>query len=144
MDAKKAERVKLISIIVVAGLVASASLLFAKVVFDKGQTIEAGIALAAGLVLLAAFSVFTFQKYREIEKGEPLADERTSKLGVLAGYRAFMMSLYWLLAIGYMVEDSELLNLDVSGAIGLGIIGMTVIFGLNYLYLIVKGDPGEK
>ncbi len=52
---------------------------------------------------------------------------------------AYYISLYWLLALSWASEKWIQFE-DVSHAIGTGIIGMAIIFGICYIRISRKGD----
>ena len=95
------------------------------------------------LIVAATIAVFGFKlikdKYRSLQRGEPLKDERSRKLEMKAGAYAFYIGIYWLLGLS-MAIDFFGLNIPASSVPGVGIAGMAVIFGAAYWYLDKKGE----
>jgi len=53
--------------------------------------------------------------------------------------QAYLLSIWLLLILGWASED--LINFrDVSQAMGVGVAGMAILFGLSYIYFSRKGD----
>ncbi|MFH1522706.1 MAG: hypothetical protein ABIE43_02695 [Patescibacteria group bacterium] len=68
-------------------------------------------------------------------------DERSKKIMVLAGYKAFLISIWWLLILSYVTDEFNLIEFrDTSQALGMGILGMAIIFGICWLWQSKKGD----
>lgn len=107
--------------------------LYAFGAWRNDRTIEPPIMIVI-LATLIVFGVFSIKRaYLSVRKGFPLEDERSKKVMVLAFSRAYLLTLYWLLAISWL-SDSIIKFRDVSQAISLGILGMAIIFGLCWLY----------
>ena len=125
---------------IITALVISGLLLFASILLTKGKTSE--MILPGGILLIIVIFMIPFVKrrYFDVKKGFPYEDERTKKVMVNAAAKAYYISLYWLLAISFSVEVLEIIELDVGGAIGTGIVGMAIIFGICYWYFNRKGD----
>ena len=106
----------------------------------KGKASE--IILPGGiLVIIVIFMIpFVKRRYFDVKDGYPYEDERTKRVMTNAAAKAYYISLYWLLAISFSVEVLEIIELDVSGAIGTGIVGMAIIFGICYGYYNRKGN----
>ena len=115
-------------------LLLSTFILFAITVFREGQIIEAAMALIVGIVVLGALVIFLKNQYTSVKKGFPLHDERSNKVMVLAGNKAFLISIWWILFIGWASSNEWIQLRDISQATGVGILGMAVIFGLCALY----------
>jgi len=109
------------------------NIIYAATVFMQGQILHASLALVAGLILVAFAIMLVARNYKSVKQGFPLQDERSRKVMVLALARAYLLSIYLLLAIGWASDDWIKFR-DVSQATSLGILGMAVIFGLCWLY----------
>ncbi len=72
-----------------------------------------------------------------------MQDERTKRIFERAAYKAFLISIYWLLAISFAVDYGLVEFRDIQQAIGAAILGMTMILGLCYLWISRRGDRLE-
>jgi uncharacterized membrane protein len=137
MMKKDKKRVLLIG--VGALLFVSTLVLFAMTSIKIGNVIiGAGSIIIAVVVAIFAAFIIT-RKYDSVKKGFPLEDERTKNIMQLAGYRAFLVSIYWLLALSWLSDDWITFR-DPSQALGMGILGMAIIFGLSWLYTSARGE----
>ncbi len=125
---------------VIAALVILASLLLAATLLAKGNIID--IVLPIGIIVIIGLFMIPFVKRRwfDVRKGFPSEDERSKKVMTNASSKAYYVSLYWLLLISFSVEVLEIVELDVGQAIGIGIVGMAILFGIFFLYYNGKGD----
>ena len=125
---------------VIAALVIFGSLLLIVALLDEGENMQ--LVLPIGIVVIIVLFMVPFVKRRwfDVRKGFPSEDERSKKVMTNASSRAYYVSLYWLLAISFSVEVLEIVELDVGQAIGTGIVGMAVLFGIFFLYYNGKGD----
>ena len=136
----KNEKLRLILLGVVLLLLISTFVLFSITILKKGQTtIGYGSIIIAAVILIFGV-VFIKKNYREITKGHPLHDERSKKIMVNAGNKAFLISIWWILIIGWASSNEWVHFRDVSQATGVGILGMAIIFGLCWLWQSRKGD----
>ena len=127
------DRLRMMSMIIVCLLVISTGAMFAVLTFRKGD-ISGGILGIAIAIIILAFAIFTFIRgNREIREGYPLHDERSRMVIEKASSKAFYVSLYIFLVIGYLSEDVIKFR-DVSQATGVGIGGMTLLFLLFWAY----------
>lgn len=116
---------------------------WAFMVIKEGRIMEgAGIAIVA-LIIAGLALVLLKSSYTEIKKGFPLQDERSKKLTTKSAAYAFYIGLYWLLVIMYYSDLAPRLGRSaptVDQALSAGIAGMSILFGLSYLYLNRKGE----
>ncbi|MFC1647916.1 hypothetical protein ACFL1B_00495 [Nanoarchaeota archaeon] len=140
MKTKSTDKTRIIATGILALLLFSTFVLFAITVFRKGQIIESAVSLIIGIIVLVALIVFLKRQYTDIKKGFPFHDERSNKVMILAGNKAFLISIWWILIIGWASSNGWMQFRDVSQATGAGILGMAVIFGLCWLYYNRKGD----
>jgi len=83
------------------------------------------------LLLVLVFMVPLMKSARDnIRLGLPMEDERSKGIKVLAGYYAFMVSLYLWLGIMMFGE-----HFTVDSAVAAAILGSAVTFGLAYVFL---------
>ena len=117
---------------IIALLVISTFVLWATTTYKKGSSISsAGPAVIAIIILVFAI-VMIKRRYASIKKGMPLEDERSKRIMVVAGYYAFLLSIWFLLALAW-ASDGLIQFRDPGQALGAGIGGMAVIFALSWL-----------
>ena len=80
------------------------------------------------------FAFIVYKRGREdLKKGFPLKDERSKKVMQKAMSMAFLVSLYMLLAIGFL-SDSIIKFRDVSQATGISVGIMAILFAIFWAY----------
>ncbi len=108
-------------------------------IWSKGH-IENATIVAIPAVIIAILAIWVFvRSYRSVKGGFPIEDERSTRVMDKAMAKAYLISIWLLLAIGW-VSDDLIEFRDISQAMGAGIIGMAIIFGLCWLYYNRKGD----
>nr|MCK4929628.1 hypothetical protein [Nanoarchaeota archaeon] len=127
------DKIKLTAIMIVSLLVIATGTLFSLMRFMKGD-VAGGVtgALIAIIVLVFAISVL-IRANRDLKKGVPWRDERSRKVIEKASSMAFYVSIYMLLAIGWLSEDVIHFR-DVSQATGLAIGIMAILFAVFWVY----------
>jgi hypothetical protein len=91
------------------------------------------IGLGAVIIVIIALMIpYIRRMASSVKRGEPLEDERSRKVKTKAAATSYYISLYWFLAISFASDYFP--SLTVSGAIGLGIVGMAISWGLMYIY----------
>jgi len=94
------------------------------------------LGLAAALLALPIYR--GVQQLRDAKAGVPLEDELSRERRLLAGARAFHLSLYlWLLIFVFNARFSEREEM-----LGIGILGSGALYGLCWLQLKIKGHSG--
>ena len=133
------DKIRVVSAGIITALVILTSLLFAGTLLAKGKIID--MILPIGIIVIIGLFMIPFvkRKWFDVKKGFPFEDERSKKLMNRAAAYAYYISLYWLLALSWASEEWIVFR-DVSQAIGAGIIGMAIIFGICYLWVGEKGD----
>ena len=134
---KDKERVVLMG--VVSALVIMSSLLWFGTVLAKGE-MENALFVAVPAVIIVIFAIGVFlRNYRSVKGGFPIEDERSTRVMEKAMAKAYLISIYLLLAIGFasggLVEFR-----DVSQGMSAGILGMAIIFALCWVYYSRRGD----
>jgi uncharacterized membrane protein YhaH (DUF805 family) len=135
----KREKIKLIVLSITLVSLFIIILLIAGEKYAEGKiaaTLSSGV---IALVLLVTASIFLVKKFKDIKEGVPFTDERTKKLFTSASSKAYIVSLYWLLALSFAVDEFGL-KLETSQALGLGILGMFVVLVICYLWVNLIGD----
>ncbi|MBW2967674.1 DUF2178 domain-containing protein [Candidatus Woesearchaeota archaeon] len=134
---EKTGRWRLAAIIFVAVLVIITGALFAYMSFVKGN-IVGGIAGTLIALVIVGFALFVYMRgNRDLKAGFPIQDERSKKVLERASSRAFYISLYLLLAVGFLSEHIPFR--DVSQATGITVGVMALVFAVNWAYYNRKG-----
>jgi uncharacterized membrane protein len=128
MDDKKRYRIYQISTVFSIALFLSMGII-GGLLLSKGAILQAVIAF---LIALGVVPFYRKQKqiYDEVKQGIPIVDERTDKVRMNAAGNAFHISLYMWLGIMFIqtfITKSEMLIIA-------GILGMSGIYGLSWLY----------
>ena len=140
MKDKAKDKTRVVFAGIIAALVILGSLLLMVALLAEGENIQ--LVLPAGIVVIIVLFMVPFVKRRwfDVKRGFPSEDERSKKVMTNASSKAYYVSLYWLLLISFSVEVLEIVEMDVGQAIGTGIVGMAVLFGIFFLYYDGKGD----
>lgn len=127
------DRIRLIAIVIVSLLVIATGTLLAVTAIAKGDFAGAILGIIIALTILG-FAFYTFKKgNKDIKEGYPLHDERSRRVLERATSKAFIVSLYLLLAIGF-VSDEIIKFRDVSQATGVAVGGMAILFLIFWIY----------
>ena len=127
MKTKAKDKIRLIAIIIVSILVIATGALFAVSAFRKGEIAGGILGILIALIILA-FAVIVYSRgNRDLKKGFPIHDERSRKVLDKASSRAFYLSLYLLLLIGFL-SDKIIIFRDVSQATGVSVGVMALLF----------------
>lgn len=139
MKENKKDKIRVGLVGIVALLVISTLVILSITVFREGNIgVGIGSIIIAVVILVFAMSILKRQ-YTAVKKGFPYQDERSKKIMVLAGYYTFLISIWYLLILSW-ASESIIQFRDVSQALGMGILGMAIIFGLSWLWVSRKGD----
>ncbi|MFH1787554.1 MAG: DUF2178 domain-containing protein [archaeon] len=129
----RTERIRLFAILLVSLFVISTGSLFATQSFRNGNVTGGIVGILISITILG-FAIFVFRRgNRDLKQGYPIKDERNKKVIDKASSRAFYVSLYLLLGIGFLSEDLILFR-DVSQAMGITIGGMALLFLIFWIY----------
>ncbi|MFH1770588.1 MAG: DUF2178 domain-containing protein [archaeon] len=126
-------KIRLLAILIVSLLVIVTGILFSYTAFSKGN-FAGGISGAIIAIIILTFAFFVFKRgNRDLKEGFPLKDERSRRVIEKASSKAFLISLYLLLAVGWLSDD--LINFrDVSQATGIIVGIMALIFAICWIY----------
>jgi uncharacterized membrane protein len=127
------DKARLIAIVIVSLFVILTGALFSVNVFMKGEIASGilGIIIALSILFLALF-VFN-RGNRDLKEGYPIHDERSRKVIEKASSKAFYVSLYLLLIIGFCSERTIKFR-DVSQATSVAVGGMALLFLIFWIY----------
>ena len=134
MKSKKGDdKARIAAIVIISLLVIVTGVLFSLNAFMKGDAAGGiGGGLIAVIVLAFAVSVY-IRGNRALKEGYPLHDERSRQVMQKAQAMAFLVSLYMLLAIGFL-SDTLITFEDVSQAMGIAVGGMALLFAGFWWY----------
>ena len=127
------DKIRLTAILILGLLVIAAGILYSVTTFMKGDSLGAIVGAIIAISILA-FALFAFKKgNRDLKEGFPLKDERSKRVMEKATYKAFLVSLYLLLAIGFLSDDIIRFR-DVSQAMSVSVGGMALLFLIFWIY----------
>jgi uncharacterized membrane protein len=126
------DKIRLTAIIIISLLVIVTGSLFSLNSFIQGE-IAGGIlgGIIATTILMFAIIVF-IRGNKDMRGGFPLHDERSRKVLEKASSKAFYISLYMLLGIGFLSD--VIVFRDVSQATGIAVGIMAILFGVFWAY----------
>ena len=128
------DKFKVVLGIVLTVLVAITLLFFALGTTGGGEAI--GMILIAVIILF--FLIYFFvRRYNDVKAGMPYEDERSKRVMEKAGATTFFVSIYLLLAVGWLSEGAIQFR-DVSQATGVSIGIMAVLFFVFWAYYSKK------
>ena len=127
------DKIRMVAIIIVSLLVIATGTLFSLTAFMKGD-IAGGVTGALFAIIILAFAIFTYRSgNRDMRDGYPLQDERSKRVMEKASSKAFYVSLYLLLVVGFLSDDIIKFR-DVSQATSIAIGGMAILFAAFWTY----------
>ena len=127
------EKIRMTALITISLLVIATGTLFSLKAFTKGN-IAGGILGGIIAITILVFAIFVFKRgNRDLKEGYPLKDERNKKVLEKASSLAFYVTLYMLLAIGFLSDDIIKFK-DVSQATSLAVAGMAILFAVFWAY----------
>jgi len=133
MKTKNKDKIRMSAILIVSLFVIATGTLFSLTSFMKGD-IAGGVAGGFIAITILVFAIFVFVRgSRDMKKGFPLRDERSIKVLEKASSKAFYVSLYLLLAIGFLSDDLIKFR-DISQAIGIAVGVMAILFAVFWVY----------
>jgi len=133
------EKIRMTALIIISFLVIATGALFSYSSFKNGE-VAGGIGGGFIAVIILVFAIFVFRRgNRDMKEGYPLKDERSRKVIEKASSLAFYVTLYLLLAIGWLSDDIIKFR-DVSQATSLAVAGMAILFAVFWAYYNRKSD----
>jgi len=132
-NTRKNEKIRLMVIVIVSIFVIITGSLFAFKSFENGKIVGVVLGVMVAIIILI-FALMVYKRGNsDLKNGFPLKDERSQKVMQKAMSMAFLVSLYMLLAIGFLSEDVIQFR-DVSQATSVGIGGMALLFLIFWIY----------
>ena len=132
-NARKTEVIRLIAIALISLIVIATGVLFSYGSFSNGD-VGGGILGIIIAVIILIFAIIVYKRgNRDLKKGQPLKDERSKRVIEKASSLSFYITLYILLAIGFLSEN--IINFrDISQATSIGVGLMALLFLLSWVY----------
>jgi len=96
---------------------------------------------AIALLLLLIGGFFLWNAWRDVRRGLPIEDERSVLAKTRAGYYAFLVSIYFWLALGWFEEE---LPMTVGQAGGAAIAFGALVFFAAWVYFSRFADPAIR
>ncbi|MDP7180148.1 MAG: hypothetical protein QF824_02680 [Candidatus Woesearchaeota archaeon] len=132
---KKSYKVLLVTILLVALVIVGLLVSMKKVPKMEFISIAAIVAILA-VIFLAKH----WKDAKDTKKGLAVEDERSRKVLLLTGAKSFKISMWYLLVLMWVSSVFEIITLNSEMALGLGIVGMAVIFGITWLWANKQED----
>ena len=127
-------------ILLLAGSVTFTTGLWLFSTMDKIGPFEWTVAALVGIVVI--YGVFKgVRQLKDEKQGVPLEDEMSKMIKEKAAAKAFSLSFYLWMFIAMFLVDTEI---RVEIPIGLGILGMGIIFIVYWIYYSKEGLPDEN
>ena len=127
------DKARLIAIIIISIVVILTGALFAFQSFNKGNLGGGVLGIIIALIILI-FAIMVYKRgNRDLKGGYPLKDERSKRVLEKASSMAFYVSLYVLLAFGFLSEDLISFR-DVSQATSIAVGCMALLFLIFWIY----------
>jgi len=92
--------------------------------------------------LVAVLVIMIGKRSRDVKKGLPVHDEMTQRLKERAGYIAYSITLYFMLAllwVDFLVEDMEAFGLEPRFIVYGTLFFMLAVFSISWLMLKRRG-----
>ena len=126
-------RIRLIVIGIISLAVIITGSLFALGSFRNGNIAGAVLGAIIAIIILTFALIVVKRGNKDLRNGFPLKDERSKRVMEKASSLAFYVSLYLLLAVGFLSEDLIPFR-DVSQATGVSVGFMALLFLIFWIY----------
>lgn len=130
---KGSDKTRLVVIAIICVLVIVTGGMFAYGSFRNEEVAGGVLGIAIALIILGFAFIVLRRGNRDLREGYPLKDERSKKVMEKASSLAFYVSLYLLLAVGFLSEDVIKFR-DVSQAASISVGGMALLFLVFWIY----------
>ncbi|NVJ84831.1 MAG: hypothetical protein HWE15_00900 [Algoriphagus sp.] len=129
------KRIVLMGVIILM-VVATVYLWLSNSGFSEGEGPYLGI-----IALILVFAVFLLiRRIKSWKVGEPQEDELSKKVMVRTAALSYYVSLYLWVFLLYMQDR---VTFDKDRLIGIGILGMAIIFALSWVFHHFRGVPND-
>ena len=98
--------------------------------------------LLPAAAIIAVLVIMIGKRSRDVKKGLPVHDEMTQRLKERAGYIAYSITLYFMLAllwVDFLVEDMEAFGLEPRFIVYGTLFFMLAVFSISWLMLKRRG-----
>jgi uncharacterized membrane protein len=130
---QKIDRIRLLAIVFISLFVISTGSLFATQSFKTGEIFSGILGIILALIILI-FAIIVYRRgNKDLKSGLPIQDERSQKVMQKATSMAFLVSLYMLLAVGFL-SDKIIKFRDVSQATSISVGIMALLFLIFWIY----------
>lgn len=102
-----------------------------------GGSFTMPIILMVGVVIAIIVGV---RRFKSLKQGESAEDEYSKKIMQKTAAYSFYISLYLWLVISYFSEGSDM---DTQQVIGMGVVGMAIVFVISWLFVKILGLRNE-
>ena len=140
---KNKDRVKLMLMIILTGTVVLGAITWLILNLMEGDIMKAVLPAGVALTVIIFALTFVKRRYSDMKEGFAFEDERSKKILNKSAANSYYISLYWMLALMWYADLApgsgypELIPRHVALA---GILGMALLFALNYLYVSRKEE----
>ncbi len=91
-------------------------------------------------VVVVTAIIVGVRRFKSLKQGEPAEDEYSKKIMQKTAAYSFYVSLYLWLVISYFSEGSDM---DTQQVIGMGVVGMAIVFIISWLFVKILGLRNE-
>jgi peptidoglycan/LPS O-acetylase OafA/YrhL len=99
------------------------------------------ISIAIIVVILAVIFIGKYLKTtKDAKKGLTIEDERSRKVLLLTGAKAFQISMWYLFVLIWVSGVLDIITLNASTALASAMVGMAIIFGITWLWANKQED----
>jgi peptidoglycan/LPS O-acetylase OafA/YrhL len=128
---------KILFIVITLVVTALLGLLFS---IKNVESIEL-ISIAIMVIILGVIFVSkSLKNVKDKKKGLTIEDERSRKILLLTGAKSFQISIWYLLILMWVSSVLGIITLNTETALGMGIVGMAIIFGLTWIWANKQED----
>ena len=108
---------------------------------SNGISIGENFSLPIILSVIVVFAIIVgVRRFKSLKQGEPAEDEYSKKIMQKTAAYSFYVSLYLWLVVSYFSEGSEM---DTQQVIGLGVVGMAIVFVVSWVFVKILGLRNE-
>jgi len=132
-NTRKYEKVRLIIIAIISLFVIATGTLLSIKAFANKNIAEGILGIIIAITILAFALIIYKRGNRDLKEGFPLQDERSKRVMQKTMSMSFLVSLYLLLAIGFLSDDIIKFR-DVSQATSAAIGAMALLFLIFWIY----------
>ena len=108
---------------------------------SNGISIGENFTLPIILSVVVVFAIIVgVRRFKSLKQGEPAEDEYSKKIMQKTAAYSFYVSLYLWLVVSYFSDGSEM---DTQQVIGLGVVGMAIVFVVSWVFVKLLGLRNE-